>query len=83
MAKIAKVQPIDGVQPWEQSGYHQGDIVFGGGFERNGIRDLQKRWPGGKVPYYIDASYCEQAICSKLIIMQFKCTVFSLFFSSR
>lgn len=47
----------DGV-PWEESGYHEGDIVLSQtDLTRNGVKDEELRWTDGVIPYYIDESF--------------------------
>jgi hypothetical protein len=50
-----------GVFPEEMGTYHEGDILF---LEekRNGIIDLNYRWPGGIVYYRIDARFSKRTL---------------------
>lgn len=44
--------------PIERAGLFEGDIdLRSGGFVRNAIRDLSKRWPGAKIPYTISSKF--------------------------
>jgi hypothetical protein len=49
------------VFPEEMGTYHEGDILF---LEekRNGIIDLNYRWPGGIVYYRIDARFSKKTL---------------------
>ena len=41
------------------AGVNLSDITY---FEKNAIRDLSKRWPGGVIPYVISSSFSMSAL---------------------
>lgn len=41
---------------WEKSGLYEGDIMTYSKAERNGILNLERRWPNATVPFYIEES---------------------------
>jgi hypothetical protein len=54
---------------WEQSGKFEGDIVLTGEQPRNGVINKTRRWPGKRVPFYIDpvfSKYCNIKIKSAM-----------------
>lgn len=52
--------PLGSEATWEHTGLFEGDIYFPEqANKRNGQREMQRRWPGGIVPYTIDQTYSE------------------------
>lgn len=64
--------PESGTNVWEHSGLYEGDIMVyqTSQLHKNGLVDLEARWPGAVVPYYIDEEFTDEQALKILGAMQ-------------